>query len=348
MAMTYNDRKNVIDAKRQQVIDNLLDSMQNNPTAWRKGWFTLPTLPTNGKTHQNYRGVNALNLSFIAEKRGYKDNRWVTFNQAKELGASVKAGQKSSDVMFWSQYDRNTKKQFDLKTVAGMSDEEKNEYIKEYVKPVLKFFSVFNAEQCENFPERTEQKMSEEEMANKNTAIEKIIANSAAPIFHDTTKAYYVPSLDEIHLPKEEMFFTERNYYATALHEIAHSTGHSSRLNRDLSGVFGSSDYAMEELRAELSSVFMQTDLGIDLGDAEIGNHGAYLSSWMSAIKEDPDVFYKAVSDASKIVTFIKENYLEAGSKASISRSKATVVTLENFMADNVFDNNASTSEMEL
>lgn len=308
-----SDYKQLVESKRQAMLDVLMTSIENNPARWERGWVSLSVMPINGVTHKHYNGVNALFLYAVAEKYGFKDPRWVTFHQAKELGANIKAGAKASEVFFWSRYDKKTKKQFDERTLDGMTEEEKREYLAENVKPVLKFYQVFNAEQCDKFPEYTKQEMSDEERQHQNALIETVIKNSEAPVHYDGgSQAYYSPSSDSIHLPTIESFKSMNSYYATALHEIGHSTGHPSRLNRDFSGDFGSENYAIEELRAELSSVFMQAELDIDLSDAEIANHGAYLKSWLEVVKNDPKTFYSAANDAGKSANYLKDKYLSA------------------------------------
>lgn len=305
---------------RDDMVKTLLAHIEKNPTDWQSGWNNIAAgAPYNGKTSTAYRGLNALYLAFLGAERGYKDTRWVTFNQAKELGASVKKGEKSAPVIFFEFYDRKTKKAFDNRTVKDMTEEEKTAYLKENVYAVMKYSSVFNAEQCHNFPERKEIAMSEEEMANQNAKIETIIANSSAPVRYDGgSRAYYSPGTDSIHLPAIAAFDTMQDYYATALHEIAHSTGHESRLNRDLAGGFGSESYAKEELRAELACVFMQMEQGIQLNGKHITNHAAYLNSWLQAAKSDTSVFFKAAADAQKIADYVADNYLQAADSAVI------------------------------
>lgn len=297
--------------KRKAMAEMLFQAIEANPGKWQKGWVSLSNVPQNGKTGRNYNGSNALFLYVLAEVNGYKDPRWVTFNQAKELDASIKSGEKSAPVFFWSTYDKKTKKEFDPKTVIDMTPEDRRKYMDENLRPVLKMYYVFNAEQCTNFPARENKgpTMTPEELAKQNELIEGIIRNSEAPISYGGNEAYYRPSTDTIQLPKIEDFKTKNSYYATALHEISHSTGHPSRLNRDLKGGFGSASYAVEELRAELASVFMQTEMGINLGDAELDHHAAYLKGWLAECKKDPDIFFKAASDAGKIVDYINNHY---------------------------------------
>lgn len=310
------DYKEKIEEKRKKVVDTLISFIEQDPTQWEAGWYRAPSVsPMNGKTQKNYKGLNAFYLYVIAAMKGYRDPRWLTFNQVKELGGNVRNGEKSSEVSFWTWYDKKTKKPFEAKTLEGMSEEEKLEYKKKNVRPVIKFYQVFNGQQCENIPEYEVVQtptMAEEERARQNDLIETVIANSEAPIqYNGGNRAYYSPMSDSIHLPEIKDFKTMQDYYATALHEIAHSTGHESRLNRSLKGMFGSPDYAREELRAELASVFMQTELGISVEGKHFENHGAYLASWLKAVKDNPKEFYSAASDAEKIADYVSAHYLK-------------------------------------
>lgn len=338
-----SEYREVVDKKRAAMLDKLLECIENNPVPWQKGWVSVGGItssgyPYNAKTGKPYNGINALYLALIEGMRGYGDARWATYNQIQELGASVRKGEKGSDIFFWTQYDKATKKPFDRRSVEGMAEEEVKEYLNENVRPVLKNYTVFNAAQCDNFPksESTEVVESPKTPRASLECAEKIIRNSAAPVRYDGgNNAFYSIFTDDIHLPKIEAFKTMNDYYATALHEIAHSTGHESRLNRDLSGSFGSEKYAIEELRAELTSVFMQTDLGIELGAAEITNHSAYLKSWLSVVKKDHNVFYKAAADASKATEYIRKNYLYKAEEAKLSEAP-TDATTEKFVPSNV------------
>ncbi|MDE5721999.1 MAG: ssDNA-binding domain-containing protein [Clostridia bacterium] len=307
---------------REEMVKSLIRYIEQSPKQWEAGWNNIAgTAPENGKTGTPYRGLNLLYLTFTAMQKGYTDPRWVTFNQAKELGASVKKGEKSSPIIFYELYDRNTKKSYDSNTTKNMTDEQKDAYMKENVYAVLKYSNVFNASQCHNFPERdtASMQMKEEERAKQNALIESIISNSAAPVLHDGgNEAFYSPMQDKIHLPPLEAFNTMQDYYATALHEIAHSTGHESRLNRDLSGSRHSSAYAKEELRAELACVFMQVEQGLKLDGKHFSNHAAYLNSWLNQVKDDPQIFYAAARDAEKISDYVAENYLHAAQTAEL------------------------------
>ncbi|MCM1360134.1 MAG: zincin-like metallopeptidase domain-containing protein [Corallococcus sp.] len=312
--------REIIDAKRNEMVQTIISYIEQNPTNWHSGWIALGT-PQNGKTNSIYRGLNALYLGLVGKVKGYSDNRWVTFNQAKELGASVKKGEKSSLILYYALYDKNTKKEYNQKTTADMSDEERKAYEKEFVKPVVRYSQVFNAQQCVNFPEKAAapELSDEERQLHSNEIIERIIANSDAPIKYDGgDRAYYSILTDDIHLPEIKQFESMQDYYATALHEIAHSTGHASRLNRTFGESKFSDEYAVEELRAEMAAVFMQMENGIELQGKHIENHSAYLASWLSRVKDDPKVFTSAVSDAMKISDYVAEHYVKAASDVQV------------------------------
>lgn len=318
------DREKV-EAKRQEIVQTIISYIEQNPTNWQAGWAKVAAVPQNGLTNSKYRGINALYLWLVSHQRGYTDNRWVTFNQAKEIGASVKKGEKSSPIMFYALYDKNTKKEYTRKTTADMTDEERRQYEDEFVKPVLRYSQVFNAEQCANFPEKatTPEMTDEERQEHNNATIERIIANSEAPVkFDGGDRAFYSIDTDDIHLPEIKQFHSMADYYATALHEIAHSTGHQSRLNRKFGTTRDDANYAIEELRAEMAAVFMQMENGIELEGKHIQNHSAYLASWLNRVKDDPKVFTSAISDAMKISDYITDHYVKESS--SVDANVAT------------------------
>lgn len=311
--MEYKEK---IEEKRQKLVNTLIEFIENNPTQWEAGWYKVATEPPfNGKSEKAYKGLNAFYLCVLSMLKGYRDPRWVTFKQAKELGGNVKSGEKSSEIFYWSFYDKATKKPYEEKTCEGMTKKERLEYWEKNVRPVIKFYQVFNAEQCENLPEykrETTPEMEAEERQRQNAVIEQIIVNSDAPVNYDGgNRAYYSPAEDSIHLPEIKDFKTMQDYYATALHEIAHSTGHESRLNRNLLGLFGTSEYAKEELRAELASVFMQVEYGISIEGKHFENHGAYLAGWLKSVKDNKNEFYAAATDAERITNYIADKYLQ-------------------------------------
>ncbi|RPI76498.1 MAG: hypothetical protein EHM45_12760 [Desulfobacteraceae bacterium] len=169
----------------------------------------------------------------------------------------------------------------------------------ELERPLCRYYTLFNAQQIAGIPEMEKEKVDwpAEQRADN------ILRESDAKIFHDQDKsAYYQPAKDEIHMPPKSHFQNSDRYYATALHELGHWTGHQTRLNRDLGGFKGSDQYAREELRAELASYFMSDRLKIS---NEVENHASYLQSWVKVLKEDKHEIFRASRDAEKITEYV-------------------------------------------
>lgn len=305
--------KEKIEFERQKIADKVLEQIENNNLEWAAGWHKLRNAPFNAKTEKRYNGTNLLILHFEGVKKGYEDPRWLTFNQAKDLGAQVKAGEKATTIFHWNEYDKKTKKVPDWEELRKLPKEELEKYVQDNISYSVSYHSVFNAEQCNGLEKYVVPTLSAEELAKQNEKIEQVIAASEAPVLYDgENRAFYNHREDKIHLPKIENFKTKNDYYATALHEIAHSTGHESRLNRNLKGgTFGDENYAIEELRAEFASLFMQYELDLNFDAKHFENHSAYIQGWSKAIKEDKNVLFAAIKDAGKIATYVRENYAE-------------------------------------
>ena len=305
--------KEKIEFERQKIADKVLEQIENNNLEWAAGWHKLRNAPFNAKTEKRYNGTNLLILHFEGVKKGYEDPRWLTFNQAKDLGAQVKAGEKATTIFHWNEYDKKTKKAPDWEELNKLPREEYDKYVQDNISYSVSYHSVFNAEQCNGLEKYVVPTLSAEELAKQNEKIEQVIAASEAPVLYDgENRAFYNHREDKIHLPKIENFKTKNDYYATALHEIAHSTGHESRLNRNLKGgTFGDENYAIEELRAEFASLFMQYELDLNFDAKHFENHSAYIQGWSKAIKEDKNVLFAAIKDAGKIATYVRENYAE-------------------------------------
>lgn len=279
------------------VAEKLIAQLEQGTAPWQKPWNPgLPGagMPMNPVTGKRYKGINAVHL--LSE--GRSDTRWLTFKQAKAAGASVRKGEKATHVQYW-QFTRDVvKKEKDGTPVL----DDKGKPVKETVKlerPDVFYAAVFNAEQIDGLPPAVaiEKKWDSQERA------EQILAASGAKISHDQQdRAFYRMSTDSIHLPYKEAFESSERYYATALHELGHWTGHNSRLDRDLSHPFGSEGYAREELRAEIASMIMGDELGIGHDPSQ---HVAYVKSWIKALQEDPLEISRAAADAERIQTHI-------------------------------------------
>lgn len=282
---------------REAVTERLIGMLESGTAPWQKPWdagIAAMNRPHNFNGRP-YHGVNALMLWCTAIDKGYEDPRWLTFKQVNKLGGHVNKGEKAQIVEYW-QWE---------KEVENPETGEKEKVPLEH--PKVYRAAVFNADQCTGLPKlrRQAQKWSPVERA------ENIIAANGVPVTHNTDgSAFYSPGGDFICLPPRESFATVDAYYSTLLHEVGHSTGHPTRLNREFGGQFGSEGYAREELRAELASTFLCGELGIATTGSD-EQHAAYVKSWVSALKNDYNEIFKAAADAEKICNYLYEREKE-------------------------------------
>lgn len=279
------------------VAEKLIEQLKAGTAPWQRPWEPgepnayLPMNPTTGK---RYKGINAIHLM----AQGRSDGRWMTYKQAAAVGAQVRKGEKGTPVQYWKFSEEQNKVDESGRPVLNA----KGEPVKETVqleRPRVFFATVFNAEQIDGLPpiQKKEQTWSAVERA------EHILKASGASITHAPgDRAFYRPATDSIHLPDRGQFPTADNYYATALHELGHWTGHPSRLDRDLAHPFGSEGYAKEELRAEIASMIVGGELGIG---HDPGQHAAYVGSWIKALQDEPLEVFRAAADAEKIHDYV-------------------------------------------
>jgi len=279
------------------VAENLIRQLEAGTAPWQRPWdagesgFFLPYNPTTGN---RYKGINALHL--MSQDRN--DQRWMTYKQASEAGGQVRKGEKGTGIQYWKFNEEYTKKDDNGNPVLD-SDGNPVKVIVRLERPRVFFATVFNGEQIDGLPpiEKKELTWAPVERA------ERILSASGANINHNGGgRAFYRPSTDSIHLPDKGQFPSADSYYATALHELGHWTGHQSRLDRDLAHPFGSEGYAKEELRAEIASMILGDELGIG---HDPGQHAAYVGSWIKALKEDPLEIFRAAADAEKIHGYV-------------------------------------------
>ncbi|HAT8335387.1 zincin-like metallopeptidase domain-containing protein [Legionella pneumophila serogroup 1] len=281
----------------QVVANQIIESLKQGTAPWVKPWEPGTgggQIPFNPVTGKRYRGINALYL--MLNQSG--DNRWLTYKQAQSIDAQVRKGEKGTTVQYWKFTDEKIKNDDAGNPVL---DEQGNP-VKVQVnleRPKVFYATVFHASQIDNMPElvQKEQNWSLIERA------ENLLLNSGAAIFHsEADRAFYRVSTDSIHLPPKEQFKSAAHYYVTALHELGHWSGHPSRLDRDLRHPFGSEAYAKEELRAEIASMLLGSELGIGHDPSQ---HTAYIKSWIRVLEGDPLEIFRASADAEKIVNHI-------------------------------------------
>jgi len=303
----------------QEVSNKIIEAIESGTAPWMQPWRAgeaINQIARNPITNNPYRGINAMHLMVEGMKQGYSDPRWLTYKQANTLNAQVRKGEKSTLVQYWKFEEKVDKLDEHGKVVMGKDGKAEKETIK-LQNPKVFFARVFNAQQIENMPKL---ELQEPLDFKPNKVAEDILKKSGATINHQNgERAFYQVNKDEITLPLKEQFINEEAYYSTALHELGHWSGHSSRLNRDLSGSFGSESYAKEELKAEIFSFMLSSKLGIAFDPA---NHYAYVESWVKNLKDDKHEIFRASRDAEKISSYVmdfqKDKSLNEGSKVEM------------------------------
>lgn len=298
--------------QRKQLVDQVLANLEKGNLFWTQGWVAAGA-PESAVTGKKYRGINNLYLSLVAMAENYGDNRWATFRQMEEKGWTFKKDEeghtlgkgKSVSVEYYEMRDKETKRRFDRSVLDGMTFDEQREYMDKNVYWLRKFYRVFNCSLMDGVPAKEMPMIDVNDRIEKAEAILDYWNANESKIVYGGSQAFYRPSTDEVHLPEREKFKSTQSFYDTAFHEIGHSTGHESRLNRDLSGGFGSQSYAMEELRAEIASIFMAQDLGIEPSEDRLQNNAAYIQSLKDEIKENPNALFTAIADADKIARYV-------------------------------------------
>lgn len=294
---------------REELAESFAHVLEEKGLNWKKEWRgSGGGAPHNGITKANYRGSNAFWLSLVAMMKGYNDPRWVTMVQIMDNDKKyhpnekwhLKKGSEATYVEYWYPYDLKAKKAL---TWDQYKDEIANGRKEEEFKLSTRYTAVFNAHDVEGMPEIPAPVKND---IKPDELISKLSKNMNVEIMNDGgDKAYYSPSQDMIHLPTPESFNSDYAYNATALHELSHSTGHPTRLNRPQGGFFGSESYAYEELVAEMCSCFMGVDLCTEATSAHIDNHKAYVQSWVQEIRDKPESLIRAIKDAQTAANYM-------------------------------------------
>ncbi|GAA4414674.1 zincin-like metallopeptidase domain-containing protein [Quisquiliibacterium transsilvanicum] len=275
----------------EAVTARIVAALEAGTPPWIRPWSTDPAdaAPCNLATRRPYRGVNVLLLNLQAAACGYERNRWLTFRGAQALGARVRRGETGTPIVF-----------FKLKEVRGESEvSEAGGDVR--VVPLLRTFTVFNAAQIEGLPPELLPQGPSAPAWSPLEAAEDVLWASGAEIQHGGSKAFYAPSQDRIQLPARSAFPEARDYYAVALHELTHWTGHPSRCNRPLMPRQTIEAYAFEELVAEMGAAFLCAHVGIP-GRLE---HASYIESWLRAMRSDKRLIFTAASRAQAAADYV-------------------------------------------
>jgi antirestriction protein ArdC/phage/plasmid primase-like uncharacterized protein len=249
----------------------------------------------NPMTGKRYQGINAIQLM----SQGRADPRWMTYKQAAAMGGQVGKGERGTPIQYWKFSEAHDK----TDALGNPVRDAQGRRVKEdhpLERPRVFIAIVFNASQIDGLAPMPPQQAAEWPSLDR---AEQLLRTSGATIRHAAQgRAFYRPVTDSIHLPERALFATAAAYYATALHELGHWTGHPSRLNRDLTHPYGSEGYAKEELRAEIASMILGSELGLGHDPAQ---HASYVASWIKVLKNDPFEIFRAAADAEKIQRFV-------------------------------------------
>ena len=290
---------------REEMKTAFLEALKGENIPWICDW-TRFMRPQNAVSQKEYRGINSIWLSYLQMTKEYQDPRWCTFKQAQDKGWQIKKGEKGSRVEFWSMYDTEEKKKLQQPEI-DLLRKTLGEDFYDRVKPIASIYVVFNGEQINGIPEFTYEK-HEWEQTQLLEKRDTLLINMGVAFTETGDRAFYNPSDDKITMPKAEYFKTGYGYISTFLHEAGHATGHESRLNRDIRNLFGTPDYAREELRAEIASAFTAQELGIKMGDDfHLRNHKAYIQSWVQILEKNPNELFASIRDAEKISDYLIE-----------------------------------------
>lgn len=268
----------------ERITERIIALLEHGTVPWHKPWKAKTGWPRNYVSQKLYRGINV----FLLHAMSYESPCWLTFLQATELGGNIRKGEKSCPVVFWKQ----------MKIADEESEVEKK-------IPLLRIYHVFNVAQCDglkSIPVPVETPLS---APTKPEEIVKFMPKRPE-IKHGMTKAFYSPSADIVAMPDRFRFEQEAGYFATLFHELVHSTGHKSRLNRSTiteAAGFGSNPYCKEELIAEMGAAFLCGQA--EIADRIIENSAAYIQNWLEQLQNDHMLIVQAAAQAQKAADFI-------------------------------------------
>ena len=301
----------------QKFAEQLIEKLEGAKLDWEKPWFSNMNMgaPRNFD-NRRYKGMNQLFLALKQEEMGYQLPVWITYLRAKQLGAEVNKGEKSMTVWLGSRYIKDKDgNSVSPKEFNEMSEEERNQCS---IKPFAKAFSVFNIQQT-NYPELFPEKYNElkenmmvktefdEQDMLKVTELDYMLDNKTwvCPIEQkQSDDAYYSISKDQIVVPLKKQFVNGESFYKTLLHEMAHSTGADNRLERIKPSTFGSTEYAREELVAEMTAAIVANSMGFSSGIKD--DSVAYFQSWLDELKESPKFMLTVMRDVNKACDMIE------------------------------------------
>lgn len=287
------------------VTDRIIAALEAGAAPWQCPWRHdgVDPRPTNATTGRAYRGINVLLLNVQAMACGYRTSRWLTYQQARAVDACVRKGEQGTQIVFFKMHE------VDSHGAADPAGSDRR------VVPLLRSFTVFNVDQVENLPDALKPEPMEPGSWEPLDAADHILTQSGAAIRHGGSRAFYAPDADVIQLPSRSAFDAASDYYATALHELTHWTGHPSRCKRELGRRHGIDAYAFEELVAEMGSAFLSDYCGL-VGRMQ---HASYIACWLQALRNDKRLIFSAASQAQKAADYLLPEMTEIAEQVSLA-----------------------------
>lgn len=281
-----------------RITERVMELLTQGEIPWQKPFNVKRGFPRNLVSKKPYRGINV----FLLHAMHYESPLWLTFKQAQELGANVRKGEKACPVVFWKQLEIEDKETHEIEKV-----------------PLMRIYSLFNVAQVDGLKD-----VPAPEAGAVLSKPAEIVANMPQRplIKYGMAKAFYSPAGDFVGMPDRERFAGEDEFYSVLFHELTHSTGHESRLNRPTiteANGFGSEEYSKEELVAEMGAAFLCGQAGI--AERTINNSAAYIQNWLEALKNDNKLIVQAAAQAQRAADFILGTKFEeapAGSKEAV------------------------------
>ncbi len=290
-ARSAKKRTNLYD----EITNKIIGELEAGHVPWVQPWGTAAAkaplaMPNNAATGRGYSGINILILWGAVIEHGFPGQSWLTFRQALSLGGNVRKGERGTTIVYADRFVPNDEKKRGRET----GDDPK-------AIPFLKRFTVFNAAQCENLPANATAAAPATPPGVIEPMVETLIAATGIDFRIGGDRAFYAPIDDYVQVPPPQAYFEPINWHRTALHELGHASGHPTRLDRDMSGSFGSQKYAFEELVAEMNAAFCCASLGI----VPTVRHADYIGSWLKVLKDDNRAIIRAASKASKAADYL-------------------------------------------
>ena len=277
----------------RRITDHIIGAIEAGAGAWKMPWHNdvAAIRPVNATTGNAYWTVNVISLWSTAQEKGYAVPQWGTYKQWGELKAQVRKGERSSPVVFWKFRDKDegTEAEPDGAADAKGQDRPSRRLI------LARCYSVFKAAQVDGY---TPPVVDRPPVAERIEEAEQFFASTGMQVRHGGNRAFYRPADDRVQMPPFEAFPDQLGYYSTLAHKATHWNGAKARLDRDLSGRFGTDAYAAEELVAELGAAFVCADL--ELTNQPRPDHAAYVANWLKVLKADTRAIFTAAAKAQE------------------------------------------------